>query len=345
MTRAASLVRELHAIKRRLREPFPGRRFAFLQWTKTSPARDPSRARGTSANPLSRPQQKVWARIRTMTEEYTRRRDAVESPRAANRRQRGQVGSCRLCGKPGDLQRSHVLPEFFYRATYEEGLHRFAEASVASTASRFRQKGLRERLLCKTCEGILARWEHYAAPVFRGLESGWATYVGLPAREVDGIDYGKFKLFELSLLWRASVSSLPEFRSVHLGRNENVLRRMLWEQDPGRPTDFPCFLFHSPAIWGELKNSYIIPPYQRRVDGNRVYIFAMAGLFWIFYPSNDPPGAPYAGLSLADDGKLRILLSDAIGKQTWRDLARAVKERVRADKPWPSLPNEQRRTK
>jgi hypothetical protein len=37
---------------------------------------------------------------------------------------------------------------------------------------------------------------------------------------IRGLDYSTFKLFHLSVLWRASVSSGPDFASVRLGVHE-----------------------------------------------------------------------------------------------------------------------------
>lgn len=75
---------------------------------------------------------------------------------------------CALCHEPGELRRSHIIPEFFYKPVYDE-THRFLQSST-DPADRVltRQKGLREYLLCQRCETKLSGWETYASKVIKG---------------------------------------------------------------------------------------------------------------------------------------------------------------------------------
>jgi len=60
--------------------------------------------------------------------------------------------------------------------------------------------------------------------------------------ECGGIDYKLFKLFQLSLLWRAGVSDRPIFKEVALGRHQEILRRMLLDDDPGESHKYGCIM-------------------------------------------------------------------------------------------------------
>jgi hypothetical protein len=61
-----------------------------------------------------------------------------------------EQATCALCREPGDLRRSHILPEFFYKPVYDE-THRFLETSTdPRDRVMIRQKGLREFLLCRS---------------------------------------------------------------------------------------------------------------------------------------------------------------------------------------------------
>jgi hypothetical protein len=60
---------------------------------------------------------------------------------------------CALCKVNGDLQRSHIIPEFFYKMVYEAQPRRLRVVSAEpSVPERYEQKGLRESLLCRACE-------------------------------------------------------------------------------------------------------------------------------------------------------------------------------------------------
>ncbi len=76
-------------------------------------------------------------------------------------------GTCRLCQLPKNLRQSHILPEFMYQNVYDQDPKRFYTLKLDleemdRSSSRIQQKGIREYLLCDTCEGKLAKWEDYA---------------------------------------------------------------------------------------------------------------------------------------------------------------------------------------
>src|SRR5437868_2676993 len=118
-------------------------------------------------------------------------------------------GTCKLCGKSRDLCNSHVVPELCYLACYDS-LHRSTKFQADPNTKRIIQKGLREYLLCQECETHLS-----------GIENDFKTYwydtpalperIRTPVVKITGFDYRVFKLFHLSILWRASVATTKEF--------------------------------------------------------------------------------------------------------------------------------------
>ncbi len=77
-----------------------------------------------------------------------------------------------------------------------------------------------------------ARWEHYANETL--VHSNGLVSVNVPEGVVlKGLDYTKFKLFLLSILWRMGVSSLDAFVEVKRGsHHEEALRVALLNGDP-----------------------------------------------------------------------------------------------------------------
>lgn len=87
------------------------------------------------------------------------------------------------------------------------------------------QKGLRERLVCEEREGRFNHWKTYASELLHGRRKGAGI---LSTRTPHSpIDYAILKLFVMSVVWRASVSSRDFYRLVELGHaHEERLRVM-----------------------------------------------------------------------------------------------------------------------
>src|SRR5665647_1213204 len=102
---------------------------------------------------------------------------------------------CALCLKEDELRESHILPEFLYEPLYDHK-HRLQVLSTAQDkANSLMQKGLKEQLLCDTCEQKLSIWEGYARKVIRGelplTMTGERSLI-----YIEGLDYKSFKLFQ-----------------------------------------------------------------------------------------------------------------------------------------------------
>jgi hypothetical protein len=117
---------------------------------------------------------------------------------------------CPLCTHEGELVSSHIIPEFLYETLYDEK-HRFHQLSLdPGQRNQFKQKGLREPLLCVPCEQMLSVSEQYMSKLLNGGVRAQVRHDG-QYLHLSGLDYQKLKLFQLSVLWRAGVSNLPSF--------------------------------------------------------------------------------------------------------------------------------------
>lgn len=194
---------------------------------------------------------------------------------------------CALCKQEKPLQDSHILPEFIYRVLYDEK-HRLATSSFSGKPIvTFSQKGIREKLLCRECEGKFSKHEKY----FKDFLSGKIQVV--TARRGDfikltGLDYKRFKLFGLSVLWRASITKQKMFAAVKLGtKHEEELRRLLDDEDPGPPNKYGFFLIALEKEKDEPDemSSLIMKPTPYRLRGHNCYRFVFGEYFWFFYVS------------------------------------------------------------
>lgn len=149
------------------------------------------------------------------------------------------------------------------------------------------QKGLREPLLCEKCEQRLSVYERYASMFLNGG-------VGITVQQqgdrlyLTGLDYNKLKLFQLSILWRAGISSLRSFSQVKLGPHAERIRKMLHNDDPGVEAVYGCLMFvlmHESEVMPDI----IVPPTFARLGSQMAYRFVFGGLVFLYVVSSTPP--------------------------------------------------------
>lgn len=183
------------------------------------------------------------------------------------------------------------------------------------TRSQLVQRGLREPILCADCEQLLNHdyeqpsielWKSLAAHE-ESINPDWTAFTtpsGDACVLVEKIDYASFKLFLLSILWRSSVSTLPEFQDVELGPYEEPIRQMLLERAPGTRYDFPCiiFLYKKPGV--------IVRPIRQRVNGHVMYHFILTTVQVWFLVSGHASQERIVEMALKEDGSFPALVMD-----------------------------------
>jgi hypothetical protein len=230
---------------------------------------------------------------------------------------------CALCLQPKKLEYSHIIPEFLYESLYDDK-HRFHVLSLLpDKRNSMEQKGLREHLLCRECEQRLSKWESYASLV---LKDG----IGLTLRRdrdivhVGGFHYEKFRLFQLAVLWRASVSNLEFFENVNLAHHAESLRQTLLSATPGATERYGCLMFRL-ELQGAAFTQVIMPPSKLRFLGHTAYRFVFPGFMWVYLESAYDECTPYTDWMLQPTGKALFLIKDALEMQ---DLASFSRELV-----------------
>jgi hypothetical protein len=217
--------------------------------------------------------------------------------------------NCRLCLKQRTLQNSHVIPEFLYGSGYDEK-HRQIDLRAGQRGFTYIQKGLREPLLCTECEQLLNReYETY----FHKL---WYQKVRLPKTIrkasvlLTELDFARFKLFHLSILWRASISTLEPFSRVSLGEHEERIRNMLLAQDPLTPYDYPLYgsILLFPAST-QIFHGLITSPMDGNLSGMPIYMLVYGGCVWDHVIVNEPAGRNLP-IALSQDGTMTLQVRD-----------------------------------
>lgn len=183
---------------------------------------------------------------------------------------------CALCLQKAELQESHIYPRHIYKAV---GLNKKnKEAKYIITPGRKEQvseiedvhfDGIKEKLLCKTCEDLLNHsYERYFSEVFISFKEPLPFHKitsslqlvrdGTQFRELNNLDYTKVKLYVLSVLWRASVSvAFGKGIKIPL-KIKNTMRKMILNKDAGPESDFTIH-FSQPAKIEKNDNRIIMP--------------------------------------------------------------------------------------
>lgn len=217
-------------------------------------------------------------------------------------------GICKLCLSPADLQRSHILPEFVYRPFYDEK-HRAFRFNRGSSDWNYLQKGFREPMLCRACEQFLN--DHYEKPVKAVWYDGGALPETVPQAEIrlTNLPMPAFQLFHLSVLWRASVSTLDVFSKVRLGPYEDIVRRLIYGSDVDAPScSISATVLRLPSD-GAPATALFTQPFRARFADQIASIFVFGGCVWHYIVGNRRP-AVLADYELAPDGTMVLPVLD-----------------------------------
>ncbi|MEZ8274055.1 hypothetical protein AB6C54_22735 [Vibrio splendidus] len=198
---------------------------------------------------------------------------------------------CRLCNKKADFQRSHIVPSSLFKSVKagEPQLYVFEE----HTRPVYRNVDPKERLLCRNCEQFLSsNYEQYGTALTRKPKNVIKHKEHI---EFKKFNYKKWYLYYLSILWRASISSLKEFSSIELGDLAAVLKKCIWDNELHLGDGFSLDDFIVITMFrvidkssriedSAIKNIMLNP--VRIDDGDDVLFFFMANGFLIQYRLN-----------------------------------------------------------
>jgi hypothetical protein len=237
------------------------------------------------------------------------------------------IMACKLCLQNKPLSDSHILPEFVYRPTYDRD-HTAVLVDLQAMRRGTRQRGFTERLLCADCEQHIGRWESYFASVWlhpnRSVRP--KQLIG-DLVQIPGLDYWKFKLFHLSLVWRAGVSSRREFDTVRLGPHTEKLRKHLLNDDPGSPFDYSFFGVAQRDGSNNGFQDQILRAFEAaRVNGHWVYSAIFGGVVWYYYVSSHSLGQ-LVPVDFDQTGVLTLGIENWTDNLSVRDMARRMPPR------------------
>lgn len=211
---------------------------------------------------------------------------------------------CALCCEERKLCNSHIVPEFLYTQLYDDK-HRVAVLGKDFDRTKYEQKGLREYLLCSSCESYLSKYEKYASQLMKG-EEGERQRQAPRLYSIENIDYQTFRLFGLSLLWRASIADSVFFEKVSLGSHQEIIRQMILRGDAGPQDKYGFFLGR--IVSSELHpEALMMQPTISRFEGHRCYRFVFGGFVWVFVVSSHGLSDVAQACLISKEGKMLVV--------------------------------------
>lgn len=224
---------------------------------------------------------------------------------------------CKLCLQNKKLQKkSHIIPDFMYKELYDAGHNLYQLSTVDPTNTSSVPTGEYEaNILCNDCDrGIIGNiYEDYGSKILYENKKLNVQKVenkddGMSWLIVKNIDYTKFKLFLISILWRSSITSRKFFDDVKLGPHEEIMREMIIKRNPKEPYEYPC------AIFG-IRNDYplaaeiIAQPRKIRKDGCSYYVFFIGGMLYALYISKHNVPRLVLDCAINKSNEMKILLA------------------------------------
>ena len=130
------------------------------------------------------------------------------------------------------------------------------------------------------------------------------------------IDYALFKLFQISLIWRAAISTRPEIKRISLGPHSEKMRNMLYTGNPGEIYEYGVVIYLFPQSSKEMKDLVVSPELsEKRIERNRIYRAIFNGLFWTYFISSHSKSYSFKEHFLSKEGVLPIINSGEYGER------------------------------
>lgn len=196
-----------------------------------------------------------------------------------------KIGACKLCLEEKELQKSHAIPNAYFRKILREsGGNAIRLIGDDSTEIGYTNDSGKELQLCRKCESLLnEEYENYSLNIL-------SSNPNAIAKSKSGVSFGwvdgeKLILFFISIIWRAANSSQSIYKKVILtpAISEDLRRAILAKKAPSsRLVGIRCEKLIDPTGKGGFSQrdlaSVIAAPFPRAGAQYASYILIFSGL-------------------------------------------------------------------
>ncbi len=208
-----------------------------------------------------------------------------------------KTGTCLLCGKFGELAKiSHIIPKFMYKGM-ENQTNKIAVTILkdsVKTETEIEHRYFDKNIICLDCERVkLSQLDNYGNRVLFGdqklidsFRSSTLEYPEMKVCMIENFDYLRFKLFLLSVLWRANISKQMFFENINLSSRAELLRQAILSKDLSLCEDVRISIFG--LMFDRNKLMKVIPkPRHIITESIDVYLFMIYGIVYNFIYKDD----------------------------------------------------------
>lgn len=165
---------------------------------------------------------------------------------------------CKFCGQEKKLIKAHIIPKNFYLNRKHE---KYQLVNLFSASGRVTEKqsgAYDKNILCGDCDNkILGEFDKEGYRVLlqeinNHLVAQYFSYKKVYLFTSADFNYDKLRKFFISVLWRASISQLEEFRDINLGlykhkvlqilkgeqNYESLFKIIILKEPPNRDTNY-----------------------------------------------------------------------------------------------------------
>jgi hypothetical protein len=232
---------------------------------------------------------------------------------------------CKLCQEEKKLIKAHIIPKFIYKrlglySPDEKGQGRVHKAIYNKTSIKYNPKGYPDGLydkniLCEDCDNYInEQFETYGKKILFPetpipiSEISFHTEVDEQGTKIgifSGIKYTEFKLFIISIFWRASISSLVHGIKLTDGEEEQI-RLMLVNKD-GKEDDYFGTIIFQLDVSDEY--SQIMTGFKSDKNGDFISYSFIAGKFvFRFYLQKSGVPESLKPFIISSSNKLKIIV-------------------------------------
>jgi hypothetical protein len=224
-------------------------------------------------------------------------------------------GICKLCLAQRKLiKKSHVIPRFMYGNMFDDGktvVPQSLKDNVVSSGKTIQTGYYDKYIICQHCENdILGKLDRYGANVlYKGNNDLKANHGpkkdGLRPLFVTGIEYDNFKVFLLSILWRAHISINPFFENIDLAASAEIIRKTVLNNLHVDDSVYRVQIFALKYNPTELQK-IVVSPLRIVADGADFYAFIINGVAYLINMQLVDEPSFFAKGFLRNDGSVEV---------------------------------------
>lgn len=226
------------------------------------------------------------------------------------------MGICKLCKEEKELiKKSHIYPNFVYKDLFDEHgkLRKFDALEMKKINPKISKpaSGVYEgNLLCDECDNNrISKLETYVAGLLNGNDKKVECNKikigdGTEILEVKHLKYIHFKNFILSMLFRADISTFPEFEDVSLGPYNEKIRKIVYDNLETEDLDIQINLFKLSE--DSDFNTIIGQPVKSKIGTETIYSILMKGYLIVISLKENITSKKVKDIRLMSDGTIGI---------------------------------------